>query len=125
MKRLIPILFFLIFISSCKEDPTSSAQPFRKVKYAFSGTMFSGVEKMSYLIEHNGNIVIIEPSHPYPYISNEYDLKKGDNVFVYAENVSLIDTSFMRIDIIVDSDTVSTNQRSGVSPAVQIRKFLD
>lgn len=125
MKRLIPILFCLLFVSSCKEDPTSSDQPSRKVKYAFTGTVFSGPERMSYLIEHNGNIVIIEPSHPYPYVSNEYDLKKGDNVFVYAENVSVIAISFMKIDIIVDSDTVASEQMSGDSPVVQISKVLD
>jgi len=122
--KFICIVFFSLIISCGDDNPSTSDNPPRNVKYAFSGSSSSGPERVSFMIEHNGNMVLIEPNHSYPYITNEYGLHQGDNVYVFAENVSLVTNSTIRIDLIVDSDTVKTVSKSGESPSVQISEIL-
>ena len=86
--------------------------------------MYSGPERVYYIIEHNGNLEQIEPRHSYPYLTEEFNLHKGDRVYVYAQNVSLISNSSIRIDLIVDSDTVRTASESGEEPSAQIIEIL-
>lgn len=125
MKKLLLFLIPLLALSCKDDDPVSSSdQPTRSIKYAFSGTIYSGPERMTYMIEHNGDLVTIESNHSYPYVSNVYDLKKGDNIFVYAQNISNISQCTIRIDMISDTDTLKTVSKYGESPSVQLTDTL-
>lgn len=125
MKKLFYLILLLLCSLSCENstDSDNSKEP-RNVKYIFSGTIFSGTERVSFIIEHNGNIEQKEPWHSYPYITDEFNLHKGDRVYVYAQNVSPISSSTIRIDLIVDSDTIRTASDSGEEPSAQIIEVL-
>lgn len=124
MKNFFYIILLTIFLSCDNSTDSDNSKEPRNVKYAFSGTMFSGPERVYYIIEHNGNLEQIEPWHSYPYITEVFNLHKGDRIYVYAQNVSLISNSTIRIDLIVDSDTIRTASESGEEPSAQIIEVL-
>lgn len=124
MKKIIYVILLSSFFSCQNSTDSDNSKEPRNVKYIFSGTIFSGTERVSFIIEHNGNLEQKEPWHSYPYITEEYNLQKGDRVYVFAQNVSLISSSTIRIDLVVDSDTIKTASDSGEVPSAQIIEVL-
>lgn len=124
MKKIIYVILLSSFFSCQNSTDSDNSKEPRNVKYIFSGTIFSGTERVSFIIEHNGNLEQKDPWHSYPYITEEYNLQKGDRVYVFAQNVSLISSSTIRIDLVVDSDTIKTASDSGEVPSAQIIEVL-